>query len=78
MLKDLVLWLTKMALQMAIWGFVFSIPYQGKPLFQHVHSVLIDNEIVYDLNEHREKLWKKVKKSVDLTFNSQEKDVEEF
>ena len=52
MFKDFVKWFGRQLMHMILWVYVLSIPLQGKNLYDHARSILVENRVVSLLGDH--------------------------
>ena len=57
MIKDLATFIVRAFFQMLLWVFIFSIPWNGKPLFHTVHDVVVRSEVILSAQESVKSLW---------------------
>ncbi|MBP6218034.1 MAG: hypothetical protein KA436_05565 [Oligoflexales bacterium] len=61
MLEGLIRWLVKFFLQMILWVFLLSINWDGKMLFLHLKSLLVDNAIIATVEDQGEILFGQIR-----------------
>ncbi len=50
------------------WVFAFSVRWEGRTLFSHLHGVLVENKIVAAIDESLADLWYKATETARVTF----------
>ncbi len=77
MLGDVFRWTARLSVQLVVWVFVLSIKINGLTLFDHIHDVVVDNEVVEAADKKIEDLWEKVYHSVSIAIDDRsEKPIE--
>jgi hypothetical protein len=62
MIRGVLTLFIKLGFQMVFWVLVFSVKWQGQPLFYHARTLVMKNEIVKSADEYLSNLWYKVDK----------------
>ena len=57
MIKDIVSLFIKLSIQFVFWVFVLSVSWDGEPLFNKAHKILVKNELVETISEKSLIVW---------------------
>ena len=68
MIKDIFTWVLKITFQLVFWVFILSIKVGDRNLYDRAYDVLIDNELMYSIDEKATELWYNFSTSVKDSF----------
>ena len=71
-------WLTKYALIFMAWIFCLSVRVGDQRIFDHAHGVLVDNRIVYAIDQEISDLWQRISMTVRGAYARISGDEEEI
>lgn len=68
-MKDFIKKAAKVMFYAVLWVFIFSIKWEGRPLFAYANEILVQNSLVRSADQQLSDFWYRLTTTARLTFN---------